>query len=217
MGLLKQHRTAEQELIEALGAAARTGNGRDSVGPCPEVAELRRFVGGKYRDAHLREEIVTHLASCDRCISQLRQMRVQRVLVRKMSFAIVTAAVLVIAVWMGFHRPERIGDGVAMIDLRAVAPTRGLENTAGMLTKVPRTAGQAKIILPIGSEGVYDCEILPLGQTVPIQHASGQTSREDHNVILNLPLDLAHLKPGRYSLALRYDGSDWLYYPIILE
>jgi hypothetical protein len=32
-----------------------------------------------------------------------------------------------------------------------------------------------------------------------------------------LPIEVERLTPGRYSLALRREGSEWVYYPLILE
>jgi hypothetical protein len=46
---------------------------------------------------------------------------------------------------------------------------------------------------------------------------SGEAHLENHDVVLNLPGELGKLKAGRYSLALRRDGSEWVYYKVILD
>jgi hypothetical protein len=44
-----------------------------------------------------------------------------------------------------------------------------------------------------------------------------QAHLENHDVLLNLPVKLGKLTPGRYLLALRREGPEWVYYPLILK
>lgn len=217
MSPLRQYRVAEQELMEALSSVTRKDGRVHRLGDCPTVADLRRFVAGKCNQAQ-REEVFAHIDSCDKCITLLRQMRERGVLIRRTSLVLAVAAVLAVAVWMTLDRSSSTSSAVATVDLRQASPTRGIENNNGAAAVTARrNAGRLRIILPIGGEGKYECQILRSAQNAPLLRASGEASLENHDVVLNLPVELGKLAPGRYSLALRREGSEWVYYPLILE
>jgi hypothetical protein len=217
MSPLRRYRVAEQELMEALSSVTRKDGPVHKLGDCPTVADLRRFATGKCNQAE-RDEILAHLGACDRCMTLLRQMRERGILIRRASLVLAVAAVLAVAVWARLDRSSSISNAVATVDLRLASPTRGIENNNGAnAVTAPRKAGRLRIILPIGGEGKYECQILHTGQSVPLLRSSGEALLENHDVVLNLPVKLAILTPGRYSLALRREGSEWVYYPLILE
>jgi hypothetical protein len=217
MSPLRQYRVAEQELMEALSSVKRKDGPASKRGACPTVGDLRRFVAGKCNQAQ-RDEMLAHLGACDRCITLLRQMRERGILIRRTSLVLAVAAVLTVAVWARLDRSSSISNAVATIDLRLASPTRGIENNTGAAAVTARRkAGRLRIILPIGSEGKYECQILRTGQSVPLLRSSGEALLENHDVVLNLPVALGGLLPGRYSLALRREGSEWVYYALILE
>jgi hypothetical protein len=213
---LRQHRVAEQELMEALSSVIRTDGPVHKLGDCPTIDDLRRFAMGKCNEAQ-REEMLAHLGACNRCITLLRQMRERGILIRRTSLVLAVAAVLAVAVWARLDRSS-ISNAVATVDLSLSSPTRGVEsNTGANAASAPRQAGRLRIILPIGSEGKYECQILRTGQSVPLLRSSGEALLENHDVVLNVPVEMGSLTPGHYSLALRREGSEWVYYPLILE
>jgi hypothetical protein len=217
MSPLRQYRVAEQELMEALSSVTRKDGPVHKLGDCPTVADLRRFAKGKCNQAQ-RDEMLAHLGQCDRCITLLREMRERGILIRRASLVLAVAAVLAVAVWARLDRSSSISNAVATVDLRLASPTRGIENNTGAAAVTARRrAGRLRIILPIGGEGKYECQILRTEQSVPLRSTSGEALLENHNVVLNLPVELGSLTPGRYSLALRREGSEWVYYPLILE
>jgi hypothetical protein len=217
MAPLRQYRVAEQELIEALSSVTQKDGRVHGLGDCPIVAELRRFVAGKCGQAQ-RDQILVHLGACDRCVTLLRQMRERVKLIRRTSLVLAVATVLAAAVWARLDRPSSISNAVASVDLRLASPTRGIENDNGAdAVSAPRKAGRLRIILPIGSEGKYECQLLRTGQSVPLLRTSGEAVLENHDVVLNLSVELRKLTPGRYSLALRREGSEWVFYPLALE
>jgi hypothetical protein len=133
---------------------------------------------------------------------------------------LVTAAVIIIALWVSFERPGpgQVSGVVATVDLRVISPTRGTENPKGAgPVKVRGDAAQLRIILPPGSEGRYDGEIIRREGDVPLLQSSGTTKWEDHDVVLDLPVSLRGLSPGRYSIVLRREGSEWEYYALSVE
>lgn len=214
---LRKYRAAEQELMRSLAAGAR----RDGLPPesdgCPSAADLRRFVAGRAAQAQ-REEVLAHIDSCDKCITLLRQMRERVIFIRRTSLVLAVAAVLVVAVWVTLQRPSSTSSTVATIDLRLVSPTRGIDNkNREDAVAAQHRAGRLRIILPIGGEGNYECQILRAPQSAPLLRASGVAALENHDVVLNLSVELGKLMPGRYSLAIRREGSEWVYYALILE
>lgn len=217
MAPLKPYRAAERELMEALSDVVRKDGAPQQLGECPSVAELRRFVAGKSTPAQ-RDELLAHLGSCDRCISLLRQIRERRVTSKRVSLVLAAAAILAIAVWATLERSSSVSRGVTTVDLRLISPTRGIDNNNRADAVMARhKAERLRIVLPIGGEGKYECQILRPGRTGPLLRTSGDALLENHDVVLNLPVELGRLTPGRYSLALRREGSEWVYYPLILE
>ncbi len=203
--------------MEALSSVMLKDGRLQKLGDCPTVADLRRFATGKCNQAQ-RDQMLAHLGACDRCITLLREMRQRGILIRRTSLVLAVAAVLAVAVWARLDRSSSISNAVATVDLRLVSPTRGIEtNNGANAVTTRRRAGRLRIILPIGSEGKYECQIVRTGQSVPLLRASGEALLENHDVVLNLPVELGSLTPGRYSLALQRDGSEWVYYPLILE
>lgn len=217
MSPLRSYRVAEQELMEALSSVTRKEGRVQKVGDCPTAADLRRFATGKCNQSQ-RDQMLAHLGTCDRCITLLREVRERVMLIRRTSLVLAIAAVLAVAVWARLDRSSSISSAVATVDLRLVSPTRGVENNPGADAVTTRQkAGRLRIILPIGSEGKYECQILRTGQTVPLLRASGEALLENHDVVLNLPVELGSLTPGRYFLALRRESSEWAHYPLNLE
>jgi hypothetical protein len=217
MSPLRQYRVAEQELMEALSSLTRKDGRVHRLGNCPTVADLRRFVAGRCTQAQ-REEVLAHIDSCDKCISLLRQMRERVILIRRTSLVLAIAAVLVVAVWVTLERSSSTSSAIATIDLRLVSPTRGIDNkNPADAVAAQHRAGRLRIILPIGSEGKYECQILRAPQSAPLLRAPGEAHVENHDVVLDLPVKLGKLTPGRYLLALRRESSEWVYYKLLLE
>jgi hypothetical protein len=216
MSPLKQYRVAERELIEALSSVTRKDEPVHKLGDCPTAADLRRFAAGKCKQGQ-RDQILAHLSSCDRCITVVAELRERRVLIRIASLVLAVAAVLAIAVWAMQERSSPASSLVATLDLRLSSPTRGGENDGTASATVPRKANRLRIILPIGSEGKYDCQILRWEQSAPLLRTSGEALLENHDVVLNLSVKLRNLPPGRYSLALRRASSEWMYYKLVVE
>jgi hypothetical protein len=216
MSPLKQYRVAERELIEALSSVTRKDEPVHKLGDCPTAADLRRFAAGKCKQGQ-RDQILAHLSSCDRCITVVAELRERRVLIRRASLVLAVAAVLAIAVWAMLDRSSPASSVVATVALRLASPTRGGENDGTASATVPRKANRLRIILPIGSEGKYDCQILRWEQSAPLLRTSGEALLENHDVVLNLSVKLRNLPPGRYSLALRRASSEWMYYKLVVE
>jgi hypothetical protein len=216
MSQLRQHRVAEQELMEAVSSVSPKNGTGNKPGDCPTMADLRRFATGKCSQAQ-RHEMLAHLGSCEWCITRMREMRERRVLIRRASIVLAVAAVLAVAVWAKLYRSSAPSSVVATVDLRVASPTRGIDNDDNAAATARRNASRLRIILPIGSEGKYECQILGKGQNEPLLRASGEALLENQDVVLNVPLKPGRLTAGRYSLVLRREGSEWVYYKLIME
>jgi len=118
---------------------------------------------------------------------------------------------------VSLQHPSQVLSGVATVDLRLISPTRG-QVPGPQTATVRKTTGGLRVVLPVGSEGNYEVEILGQDiQPTPLLRSSGSTRLEGHDVVLNLPVNLSNLKSGKYLLALRRDSSEWEYYSVILE
>ena len=210
----KDFRQAEFELAEALADADRK-NGLQVRSPdCPSPQELRRFVGGRSKQPDV---VLAHLGNCSRCSQLLNSLRIHRLRSRRISLALVATAVLLAFGWLGLVRLLPLPAGVATIDLRFASPTRGGHNSATNVISARRSNGSVRVLLPIGSEGTYECEIQQEPGRPPIVVSSGQASVEKHDVVLDLPVNLAQVSSGKYTLAIRRSGSEWIYYLLELK
>ncbi|GEM_PF-5134690 len=218
MAQQEQYNTLEKDLIHALLDSPADGCNRGFVGNCPSPSDLRRFEGGKYgQNQEEREALLSHLAVCDPCINFMMRLKRRRVWTTRAALVLASAAALLVAVWTNSRHPATIST-VGVIDLRLSSPTRGAENAAGAVAAtVHRDANRLRIILPPGSEGSYEFELLGYDRSVAVVRGAAQTTVEKDQVILNLSARLAHLNPGKYSLALRHDDSPWEYYPVAIE
>jgi hypothetical protein len=215
----RQYRGTEQELMQALSSVTRKEWPVQKRGICPAVPDLRRFATGKCNPVQ-RDQLLAHLGTCDRCIGVLRKMRERSILIRRASLVltVAAAAVLAVALWATLNRSLSSSSVIATVDLRLVSRTRGVENNnSAAAVPAGRNAGRLRIILPIGSEGKYECQILGAPQSVSLLRASGEAHLENHDVVLDLPVKLGKLAPGRYLLALRRESSEWVYYKLFLE
>jgi hypothetical protein len=215
----RQYRGTEQELMQALSSVTRKEWPVQKRGICPAVPDLRRFATGKCNPVQ-RDQLLAHLGTCDRCIGVLRKMRERSILIRRASLVltVAAAAVLAVALWATLNRSLSSSSVIATVDLRLVSRTRGVENNnSAAAVPAGRNAGRLRIILPIGSEGKYECQILHAPQSVSLLRASGEAHLENHDVVLDLPVKLGKLAPGRYLLALRRESSEWVYYKLFLE
>lgn len=210
----REFRRAESELAEALTGADRKKGLASPSRDCPSPQELRRFLTGKSTQS---DAILAHLGDCPRCARLLGDLRPGPVRVRKIAFALAAMAVVFIVGWLILARPAPIPTGLATIDLRSASPTRGGDNPTTDLVRAQRSNGTVRLLMPIGSEGEYDCEIQSRPGGRVIVKSSGEASVHNQDVVLDLPLNLGQIPSGKYSLALRRIGSDWIYYPLQLN
>jgi hypothetical protein len=217
MAISRQERSAEKELMNAISSVILTDSRSERIGNCPGIDELRSFVRGKTR-AERRETLVAHLSSCNHCIGLLRKRREQRTFIKEASLALAAIAVLIMAIWLGFQKPAQIKTETATVDLRPFALTRGGAAVAavGDVPTLNAKANQLRLVLPAGSEGRYECEVLGDRKNPALTHLSGETTLQNHDVVLELPIR-SSLQSGRYTLALRKQGSGWVYYPVIFK
>lgn len=216
MARLRQTGNAEADLARGLSEVDRRDGPAINYHECPSGADLRLFAEGEcnYESA---DAILAHLGSCEHCTALLRRIRIRRQLLTRSYIALAASAAILLVAWFSLPRPSSIPAGIATIDLRLISPTRGAENRPERAFEVRRTAGGLRLVLPIGSEGKYECEILRRQEQIVLARGWGVTSLENHDVVLNLPIKLANLQPGHYSLALHEDGSEWVYYPVDLR
>src|SRR5438552_8951580 len=87
--------------------------------------------------------------------------------------------------WVNQHRALPDLNRVATVDLRLISPTRG--QVAGPRTAtVHKATSGVRIVLPVGSEGNYEMEILGEGTRSTFVRSSGSTRLESQDLVLSL-------------------------------
>jgi hypothetical protein len=212
----RQQNVAENELIEALSSVILK-DPPDRAKECPNSDELSLFVHGR-ADAKLRERLVAHLSSCDWCIRLLKRRR-QRRRATEAALTFAAAAVLVFAIVWGLRTPTQTPATTQTVDLRPLSPTRGEEGVAatGEIPTISEKTSRLRLILPAGSEGKYECEILSGRKNQVLMHVSGETALQNHEVVLKFSMRPPSFQTGRYLLALRKQGQGWIYYPLAFK
>lgn len=211
---LRRLEPGERELAYPLTHAKNSSESRAGIHSCLTTSELRQFVAGKFANTPRANEILAHIGECDSCGDRLSKIRVQRPLVRRLSLAAAVATVLVI-LWASFGRSPSIPATISNIDLRAISPTRGAD-TEVQAAKARRTSGNLQILLVIGSEGEYECEIRNHDGQI-LRRTSGSAISSNKGVVLSLPISLGSLSPGRYQISLRHPEEDWVNYAFDLK
>jgi hypothetical protein len=193
------------------------------TGDCPSAAELSAFASGKYHQGDPAiGRILGHLGECERCNDVIISIRRRRIRTRRFVLAFASAIILAAATWfLSIHdRGLKEASNIATIDLRNVAPTRGIDSDAEPASiALSRDIQSVRILLPVESaEGDYEAGIFrPEAQGSPILSSSGRTNLENHDVVLGLSLGFRDLKPGRYLLGTRHGGSGWQYYSLTVN
>jgi hypothetical protein len=163
--------------------------------------------------------LVAHLASCNRCIGVLQKKRAQQSKIKEAILIFAAAVALLLATWMGSQNVMLMRNQVATVDLRPFALTRGgaTVTAAGQAPAVAAKASRLRLILAAGSEGQYECEILDGSKDAALMHISGETFLQNHQVILELPMRPHSFQAGQYTMALRKQGHDWVFYPVVIK
>jgi hypothetical protein len=209
----KQFREAELQLAEALTDADRKNGLINHSRDCLSAEQLRQLAAGKSSQS---DAILVHLGDCLTCTQLLSRLRGRTARIRRLSLALATAIVVLVAVLLISIRPSHLPIGIATIDLRLASPTRGAGNAEGVV-HAARSNGTVRILLPIGSEGKYESEIQSKPGGRSIVSSSGQASLQNREIILDLPINLAQVPSGSYYLALRRNSSEWIYYSLDLK
>lgn len=205
---------AERELAYGLTHESENRESLAGTHPCLTAGELRHFVAGRAANSPRADEILAHIGECDRCGDVLSKLRVQHSVVQRLSLAAAVAATLVV-LWLSIAHSPSIPATISTIDLRTVSPTRGADIEL-QAAKARRTSGTLQILLAIGSEGEYECEIRNRAGAI-LQHSSGTAVSSNKGVVLDLPVSLGSLPPGRYQISLRRPGEDWTNHALDLK
>jgi hypothetical protein len=193
------------------------------TGDCPSAAELSAFASGKYHEGDPAiGRILGHLGECERCNDVMIAIRRRRVRTRRFVLAFASAIVVAAVTWfLSTHDGDlKEANNIATIDLRNIAPTRGIESDIEPASiALSRDIHSVRIVLPVESvEGDYEAGIFrPEARESPILSSSGRTNLDNHDVVLSLSLNFRDLKPGRYLLGTRHGGSGWQYYSLTVN
>lgn len=205
---------------------------------CPGQSVLKQLASFSLPPAN--EPDWHHVTHCSPCYAEFLEYRaIAKAAERKSRYqkriVLATAAALVILVGIAtlWNRSQQ-GRGIslgsqppgssavatsAFVDLESVGALRGNEENQQKNTPTLRIGYlDLRLRLPIGSEdGQYELQILKEPGQAPVAATQGTSVLENHSVFLNTRLDIRHLTPGTYYLAVRRLGSGWIVSPIQLR
>ena len=213
-------------LRELKGAALREFPNPERVG-CPGSDVIAGLARRTLPGTHPAVEHVTH---CSPCYGEFLAVRRQ---IRRALFVKVAgiAAVCVLAVAAAtyvalqrFHvKPQPVEQVATSLttDLRPYSQNRGLGNSPAPATieplRVPRKRLHWTLQLPVGAdEGLYTLNIKDETQKVIVDKQTS-VALQDHVLTAVSDVDLTHIAPGRYQLALGTGRDGWRTYPLVVE
>jgi len=168
------------------------------------------------------EPWINHLSSCSPCTREFADLRKnsQR---RRMVRLSAAAAGLLLAVaagtWLLLRQPSGPAQFQAVtLDLTGQGILRGSEqNPPNPPLQLAKGHLDLTVYLPVGSEsGMYEMQVVREPGR-PIWSAQKEAKLENYKATLHVQADLTHLKPGLYLLAIRPNGWNWTYYPLLLK
>ena len=209
---------ADQRLLDIL----RKGLAREFPNPerigCPGSGLLTRIAQGRVSLTEL-EPWLEHLGGCSPCFQEFTEFRKQSAIQRRRTQVWLAAAavlVFVIAGWLWMRtRPSLQTAAAVTLDLRERSVSRGSHTDATQPPlEIPHEAKHLTVEMPIGSkEGSYDVALISdAGEEV--LRTTGTAQLENHLVILRADVNVAGVRPGSYSLALRQIGLEWTRFPV---
>ena len=212
----------EQRILDVLDRGlSREFPNPDRIG-CPGSEVLRGIALHKLRLAEVHQWL-DHLSACSPCYQEFTQLRTQAVTQRRrlqVWLAVAAVAILTVAAWLWVRTHYAVqGPETAVLDLRGVSVVRGENSPQTNLPtlEVQHSAKHLVLDLPIGSaEGSYDLALLSESGT-QLLSATGTAQLQDRVVILRADVDLRVLRSGRYVLALRQPGLDWVRYRVTVS
>jgi len=114
--------------------------------------------------------------------------------------------------------PAPIAYSPFIFDLRELSPTRAptVKGHQARAVDLPRKPLDMSVVLPIGSEeGAYQVSLKAKGTTVWTERA--QAHLVEHNIILQVKLDLAKFPPGIYAFEVETASGFFLRQPVAIQ
>jgi hypothetical protein len=179
------------------------------------------------------EDVVDHIATCAPCFSEYtdHRRRYRLRVVGRVALACAACLMAVAIIWRfgPLHLSPRkqpvaheslIPALKATLDFRNRTVERSDRVQSPNAAETPhltRALLDIAIKLPIGMEdGVYAVQLRTrLDQ--PVVNATGTATWDGSVETLSTTVDLRHLAPGEYILAIRKGSSSWRLYPVVLD
>jgi hypothetical protein len=200
----------------------------DRVG-CPGHEVLKGLAQRKI-DMLEAEGAVLHLGSCSPCFIEYTSFQKQAARRSALELASAAIALLILAIVAGRIWKAEVTKH-AKSNLAVTAPERvtlDLRNRLVFRDEAPPSANSGPIqlrrgrfdltmLLPAGSEpGEYKVEVLDVSEKSLIA-TSGAAVNQDDSTALNVELDVSHLSPGTYILAVGTLGGEQKEYPLTIK
>ena len=218
----------KREEKQLIGAYQRILLGGEFPNPnragCPG-SEILRAMAFRKLDEERVLDWTEHLGTCSPCFSEYTEFRKQVEWRRNAAYIGVAAAVLVVLsfAWWGWRSRHSVvitAHNHVVADLRNRLTLRGEQGTepgTGPLV-FKRGIDQVSVYLPEGSRaGTYEVAVFREDLGEPLVSRTSQATLEKGMTELNATVDLSRVPPGRYLFGIRLPGTEWSYYPMVLE
>lgn len=214
-------RRDERRILDVLGR----GLLKDFPNPerigCPGTDVLKRIASHEMPLSEA-DKWLDHLGSCSPCYADFKRFQEAAARQRRQRWLAIAAGILLaIAVtgWALLHkRNENLLAQTAVLDLSNLSAPRGVEpNPNQRALELNRRISKLTILLPLGSsEGFYQARIATLsGESLVTSR--GTAKLKDGVTSLQLSLNLAVLRPGKYVLQIGKRESEWHSYSLVLR
>jgi hypothetical protein len=184
------------------------------------------------RERPIEDPGYEHIANCSPCFREFRELqqaRAAELVVRRRRWWLATAATAIFVgsatAWFLTDRSgARQGESIpatelqTVLDLQKYVVIRG-EQPAETRPPLLLAAAPHKltVLLPVGAEpGQYDVQVVD-SKLESNAAASGSAQIRNYVTTLETRLDVSSVRPGEYQLALRREGDDWHFYPIVVR
>lgn len=200
----------------------------DRVG-CPEGRVLKALAERKI-EAHLAEQSIVHIGSCSPCFSEYTAFQKQQARRHVIEFALAGAAVLVLAVLVGWlWKAEGLkGPEPNFVATAPQKVTVDLRNRLVFRDEAPPSTNSGPVQLererldltmllsPDNKVGSYQVQVFKASEK-PLTVASGVAVNQDGATSLNVKLDLSKVSPGTYILGVGSSDGRRREFPLIVK
>lgn len=192
---------------------------------CPDNETLRALALRKLGSEQVGDWI-EHLGTCTPCFREYAEFRKQVEWRQRAAYVGMAAALVVVALSIGWWRWRSSRPVVITAHNHIVADMR---NRLMLRGEHGNGSGQGPLVFPRGFDDVFFClsegsrtgtyEVAVFHKELgsPLATATAVATMEDGMTTMETTLDLSRAAPGQYLLGVRLSSADWSYSPVVIQ